>query len=582
MKHPSSGRDRRATLPLASATSRSRREFLRTVGLGGAALALPGIFGGCVTPTATLGGGEVDMDTPVPPGAPPEIRLTQPAGVVLDQYDVGEQGVTVVDENGPVADAWAQFSSSDESIAVVSPRGFVFGLRPGAALITVTAHGVSRTFDVIVREPIAIRHTAASTDVVVQGFTSDAINEALRQAAARGPGSVVFLPAGTYAITSRIEIPASDLVLRGAGRRATWLVAGPEMARESSVETIRVDAVDRVLIEELGLRYASTDGSLYYGAPPQIGIYGSTGTRVHRCAFEAGKIAYWNVFIGWTADGSRPSFRSGVTECQADGSRTHGVEINNSDECFVERSVITRATGNSIEPYHRFGGYLRGSIIRDNYLLDPEVACVSVHSDVETHIIGNVMRGGGGNGVVLYVGPQADLMSRTGICELNDIRGSGRLNPNYSSGILAALAEGWTIRRNVVRDNRCYGIILSGTGNQVLENHCTENDSCGLIATGRNHRVNGNDFSNNAVKASPTSETPAIKTEATDIELSDNLADDTRPIVRHHTHYHVRGTGIQLLRNRGKKANTILGAAACIDATNIVVTGNEDVNDFVA
>ena len=562
----------------SGSSRRSRRHFLRRLGLSGASLALPLGVNACAEQSVVAPGETGEPPLP-PPGAPPELRLGH-ARIALEQYDVAEQRASVVTSSGAMADPWVQFTSSDESIAIVSPRGIVFGLRPGTAHITVMAEGASSQFEVVVHEAQAIRNSPGASDIVVQGFTSDAINAALRVAAARPGGATVFLPAGLYDITSRIDIPASDIVLRGAGRRATWLIASRAFALQGSMDTIRISGVDRVRIEELGFRYAVNGPVEEYGYANQITVLGSADSRIHRCAFEAGRSASWHVFIGMGPGDVVPSFRCGVTECVADASRGHGVEINNSDECYVERCVITRSGANGIEPYHRRDPFLRATRLRDNLIVDADTAGISMHSDVGSDVSGNVIRGGGHLGILLAFGEAGpSVRSRNGVCELNDVRGSGRLAPDLSAGIYAAVAEGWVIRRNTVADNPYYGILLGGSNHTVSGNLATRNGICGLFMGETGHRIVGNDFSDNATAAAALGAVASVVSEATDVELRDNRVEDSRTPIRHREHYYIRGANVRFLGNRGRAITTTSGVSARIEATNAVVLGNEDVPD---
>ena len=561
---------------------RSRRHFLRRLGVGSASLALPLGVTGCVDRVGIIDPGQQYEPPLPPPGAPPELRFAYPGSVVLDQHEIVEQLVRVVTSSGTMMDPWVQFSSSDESVAVVSPRGLVFGLQPGSARISVSAEGAVGQFDVVVREPQSVQRTAGPGDIVVQGFTSHAIAAALKEAVARGPGAVVFLPSGSYDITERLDIPASDITLRGAGRRSTWLVMNHELALQGNMDTIRISRVDRVRIEELGFRYAEKGTAADYGYPNQITIRGSTGSRVHRCVFEAGSSACWHVFIGMEGD-VQPSHRCAVTECHATDSRGHGIEINNSDECAVERCVIVRSGMNSIEPYHRQGPFLRGTKVRDNLLIDPVTAGVSVHSDFGSDITGNVVRGSGANGILLSFGERGpDVPSRNGICQRNDVRASGRVTPDNSAGILIGCAAGWIVRQNVATDNRCHGIVVGGASNTVDENTARRNGVCGLVANGVGHRIIGNDFSDNAAGSTAVGSVAAVYSDATEVEFRGNLTEDTRTEKRHREHYYIGGTNVHFVGNRGQAATTASGIAAWIVAVNAVVRDNEDTPDSSA
>jgi hypothetical protein len=172
-------------------------------------------------------------------------------------------------------------------------------------------------------EPVPAPAPTAAVNVRDYGATGDGVSDdtaaiVKAMSAATGGTESVYLPAGTYRVTS-ISVP-DGLVVTGAGMGATWLKGHVDFGSSQSFSDLKVG--------DLGVSAVKNKN-------------GATGTTFERVRFRGGGVRAWTyvVSLGSGASCSQITFKDCLVE------RNLGVEVVGEDRGFNNITLWTSRTG---------------------------------------------------------------------------------------------------------------------------------------------------------------------------------------------------------------------------------------------
>ncbi len=365
------------------------------------------------------------------------------------------------DTNAPGDGSGHHFYDEVRALSATTwPAGTVLKLQKDAA-----DTAASYTIDTLDAEQVDAAYTMPSNYVSVTDYgvtpnsgadDTSAINSAL--SALSGSGKGLWLPAGTYDISGRVNL--SGISVRGAGEWRTTLQATAENGSGGLYAT-----GGRNQIADLTISGDQTFRNNDQGAAAIEGTF-TSGSLIFDVWMEHTKVGLWAVpGTGLDAGGLR------VRDIFADGLHVHGGSSNSR----VEQSSV-RNTGDDSIALDTEGGNVANCVVADNTLQSPiQANGVGVYggsgNTVQANTISDTVAFGAGIKVSTqfgggFSGPTSlldNLLLRTGSHEYNNNYDIGAL---WFHAVQSDMTQGLTVNGNTIRDSLHQAVLLDD-GKQI-------------------------------------------------------------------------------------------------------------------
>lgn len=376
----------------------------------------------------------------------------------------------------PVAD---DFAGSSPPVVEDFETGVLYTVNQGGYVVPVGGHGAG----------VDVRLFGATGD----GTTND--TEAIQAAidSAEANGSAVYLPTGTYAVTSlRIDV-ASGFRMYGDGYGSVLKGASAGTQIILLAERTGYTAINGLQLENFR-------------------VDGNSGGQ-----FEAGLVQLNNcvgfVVNGlWIENGTRASAPSGVNGIAFSAGTVSGTgSIGSITNCYIRNCSKAGINWTS----EAVAGYIAGNVIRD---CTGNGSCpgIQLNGGFNGRVIGNYITNTQGPGIYVAVSG-VGATSRNAIIANNSVYACGVSSTTLGDGILVANASGTAVGRFVISGNQVYdcgnstaggaGIYIQNDDNIVVSgNLCRNNEYDGIRVLNCNHvSITGNRCTaNNAAEVNYT------------------------------------------------------------------------------
>jgi pectate lyase-like protein len=315
------------------------------------------------------------------------------------------------------------------------------------------------------------------------GSTNDytAINAALTAAAVAG--GTVYFPPGVYIINTRLQ-PASNVVLLGAGQKASLIKAGPSL----NVGTNVIDLVSKSHVRIAHLGITSTNE-----VSAGVGMNGCINCVVDEVWFDDNM--QWNSLIG------NNSLFCGLINCIGEGTTlSQNLEINSSSYCFAIKCRFLNATGNGVEIYHNDISLIAlvGNKIISCHIEGAAGGGIFPSGDIGSILDDNTIIGCGNHGFLVTQGQAgADYPSLGGKFVNNVVRDCGAATAGHGA-VLGGGSIGWSVDNNTLQENAAMGIVNGGFAHSITDNFCYLNNSGGIYSEEDSSVYKGNRCINNS------------------------------------------------------------------------------------